>query len=152
MNRSLKIALASLLVLALLVLSVVAAKNAGVGTSSNTTRTVTSQLARTTTAVTPYLGITYLPITPEVAAYYGLAQQDGIYICEVANGSPAYIAGVAPNSIMTRFDGTTLDGDTSIVELLKQHQAGDSVKLSVVRADSTSGKEVTVVLAATPGE
>jgi len=151
MERSLKLAFASLLLLALVVLSAVAAASrTGLTIPSNTTKSVANRLV--TTSAPPYLGITYLPITPEVAAYYGLTQQDGIYICEVANGSPAEMAGVSANTVIIRFDGTTLGSNTPLVELLRKHQIGDSVKLSVVEADSTGGKEVTVVLAATPGE
>jgi S1-C subfamily serine protease len=100
----------------------------------------------------PFLGVEYMAITPQVAAYYNLPLQSGIYVNSVAANSPAARAGITANSIITRFDGTTLDENNTLVEILLNCQVGESVRLSFVPPNSNTEKEVTVVLGSRPGK
>jgi len=126
------------------------AEGLGFAIPSNTAKTVADQLIKNGSVTRPYLGISYLPITPQVAAYYELSRQSGIYVSEVESGSPAANAGIAANSIVTHFDGAELGGDTSLVELLLQHKVGDQVKLTVIEPGTNAEKEVTVTLGQRP--
>ena len=162
MQRAIRVSMASLLLTLLLALGVLSVSSTvrGSGTTDNNSVSVQSDSAKhTADSVTnngasalPYLGISFLPITAQVASYYKLLREQGIYVSDVAPGSPADEAGVEPNSIITRFDGTVLDSKTSIVGLLVKHKAGDSVTLSVVPPNSTSERQVSVVLGSRPGD
>jgi len=127
------------------------AEGLGFAIPSNTVQTVTAQLVSKGSIARPYLGIAYLPITPQVAAYYNLPRQKGIIVTDVVDGSPASKAGIVANSIVTAFDGTELSNDNSLVVLLMKHKVGDSVKLHVVAPYGKSEQDVTVVLGARPG-
>jgi 2-alkenal reductase len=126
------------------------AEGLGFAIPSNTVKQVADQLINKGAVTRPYLGITSMMITPQVAAYYNLSRETGIFVTEVRPGSPADKAGIVANSIITRFDGTELNGDTTLVELVIKHKVGDSVKLTVIPPDSTTEKEVTVVLGTRP--
>jgi 2-alkenal reductase len=128
------------------------AEGLGFAIPSNTVKTVADQLIKSGSITRPYLGIQYMPITPQVAAYYQLSRQSGIYVSQVEAGGPAEKAGLQANSIVTRFDGTELNENTSLVELLMKHKVGDSVKLTIVGPGATTEKEVTIVLGARPAD
>jgi 2-alkenal reductase len=128
------------------------AEGLGFAIPSNTVKSVAEQLISSGSISRPYIGISYQEITPELAAQYNLTREQGIYVSEVASGSPAEKAGIQPNSIITRIDGVELGGDSgsTVVEILGTHKVGDSVKLSVIPPGNSSEQEVTVVLGARP--
>ena len=128
------------------------AEGLGFAIPSNTVKAIAEQLIDTGAASHPYVGISYQAITPEMAAVNNLAREQGIYVTEVAPGSPAGNAGIQPNSIITKFDGVALNTDTAstLVTLLSKHKVGDSVTLTLVAPGSNTETEVTVVLAERP--
>jgi S1-C subfamily serine protease len=126
------------------------AEGLGFSIPSNTVDRVADQLIEDGSVSRPFLGVSYMEITPQIKSYYELSQDEGIFVTEVVPGSPAAKAGIEANSIITRFDGVELGDDTSLVELLMQHEIGDSVKVTVVPPGTTEENEVTVVLGERP--
>ncbi len=106
----------------------------------NTARVVSEQLIQNGHVSRPYLGITWQPITPRVAAIYRLPVQYGVYITDVAANSPASQAGLQVGDIITAIDGTTLDEIHAYINTLFQYSAGDTVTLAVNR----NGRQVQV--------
>lgn len=85
-----------------------------------------------------YLGIETMPVDPTVAAQLGLPRGTGVVIRRVAEGSPA--AGLLqPHDILTKLDDQILVNMAQLTVLVRNHQVGDEVKLTYVRA----GKETT---------
>ncbi len=99
----------------------------------NTARVVSEQLIQNGHVSRPYLGITWQPITPRVAAIYRLPVQYGVYITDVAANSPASQAGLRVGDIITAIDSTTLDETHAYINTLFQYSAGDTVTLTVNR-------------------
>jgi 2-alkenal reductase len=128
------------------------AEGLGFAIPSNTVKTVTQQLIKTGSISHPYIGVTYQVITPQIAAQYNLSRQQGIYVSDVAAGSPAERAGIQPNSIITRIDGVTLGtgNNSTLVSILGKHKVGDSVKVTLLAPGATTEKDVTVVLGERP--
>jgi serine protease Do len=54
------------------------------------------------------LGISYLPVTPELSEYYGLGVDYGALITEVTPGSPADQATLRASDVILSFNGTRL--------------------------------------------
>ncbi len=70
--------------------------------------------------------------------------QDGQAIGSVEPGSPADVAGVQAGDIVIAVDGTTITEDTTFMELLLEHRAGDTVTLTVSRDGAEHDLSVTL--------
>lgn len=73
----------------------------------------------------------------------------GALVQAVESGSPADDAGIEAGDVVVAVDGDRVDGSAALVAVIRQHQPGSQVQLSVVH-DGTP-REVTVVLATRPG-
>ncbi|HKP53517.1 MAG TPA: trypsin-like peptidase domain-containing protein [Chloroflexia bacterium] len=126
------------------------AEGLGFAIPSNTARTVVDQLVSKGAVERPFIGISYQPITPQIAAYYELPREQGILVSEVVADGPADKAGIKAKTIITKFDGVELTSSTSLLEVLMKHKVGDSVQMTILAPDSTNESEVTITLVARP--
>lgn len=126
------------------------AEGLGFAIPSNTVQSITAQLIKSGSIVRPYLGVQYIAIDPQVAAYYNLSVQNGVYVNSVAAGSPAEKAGIQPNSVITKLNGTAIDDTNTLETLLFKYKVGDSVTLTLLPPNSTTPQDVTVVLGQRP--
>ncbi len=106
----------------------------------NTARVVSEQIIQNGHVSRPYLGISWQPITPRVAAVYHLPVQYGVYITDVTANSPATQAGLQVGDIITGIDSTTLDETHAYINTLFHYSAGDKVTLTLVR----NGRQIQV--------
>ena len=120
------------------------AEGLGFAIPINTARVVSEQIIQKGYVSRPYLGITYQPITPRVAAIYRLPVQYGVYITDVASGSPADKAGLQVGDIITGIDTTALDETHAYINTLFQYSAGDTVTLTVMRNNQQVQVQVTL--------
>jgi 2-alkenal reductase len=81
----------------------------------------------------PYMGVSFQPISPEIAARYDLPAEWGAFITNVEPGSPASEAGLEEGDIITRVGDITIDETHSYVNALFTYQPGDQIPLTVVR-------------------
>lgn len=86
-----------------------------------------------------YLGVETMPVDPTVAAQLGLAKGTGVVIRRVAEGSPAASL-LQEHDILTKLDDQILVNMPQLTVLVRNHKAGDEVKLTYIRG----GKESTV--------
>ncbi len=129
----------------------------------NTAIRVMEQLKQSGEVKYAWLGIAGQTLTPEVAEMFGLAVDAGAMIEEVASGSPAETAGLRAGErtvtlqgqdymiggdIITKIDGTAVDGFEDLVSYLASKKPDDDVTLTIVREDETM--EVTVTLGERP--
>ena len=92
----------------------------------------------------PYLGISYQPITPDIAAAYSLPIQWGVYVTQVAVGSPAAQAGLQQGDMISQIDNVPLDATHSYLNTLFTYKPGDQITLSVIRNGQTFQAKVTL--------
>ena len=83
-----------------------------------------------------------MPMLPDLAGTQGALVQ------EVVAGSPAEATGVQVGDIITAVDGTPIDANHRLADVVSQYQPGDRVKLTVWR--SGDAKSVTVTLGENP--
>lgn len=83
------------------------------------------------------LGITYLPITPGLAAYYGLGVDCGALVTEVTPGSSADKAGVEVGDVILSFNGVKLEETVPLLGLMRLCHAGSRVTMEIQRESST---------------
>lgn len=117
------------------------AQNIGFAIPINDVKGLISQVLKSGKFVLPYLGIRYVPLTPDVASQYKLSVQFGAFIAptnstsqpSIASGSPAANAGLQPGDVITAVNGTKINESNSLDSILYQYQPGDTVHLSVLR-------------------
>ena len=128
-------------------------RNSGAGTVAeglgfaipiNTAKAVAEQLIQTGKITHPYLGISFQPITPDIANAYNLPAQWGVYVTDVAAGSPASQAGLQQGDIITSLGGVALDATHSYINTLFTFKPGDQVIVKFLRNGSPSQIQVTL--------
>lgn len=120
------------------------AEGLGFAIPVNTAQAVAQQILEKGYFARPYLGISFQPINPEVAAVYDLPAQWGVYVTRVAQNSPASKAGLQHGDIITKIGDVALDESHSYVNTLFKFQPGDQITLEVVRGNDTMQVEVTL--------
>lgn len=136
----------------------------GFAVPSNTIKKVVPSLIQTGTYQHPYLGITGIDVTPELAQSLGLERSGGFLITGVTKGSPAEKFGLLAGQQSSNFEGRPIiiggdiilkidnkdvrkiDDILSYLEGFKQ--AGDTVKITIERNGTI--REVNLVLSARP--
>jgi serine protease Do len=127
------------------------AENIGFAIPINNVKGLVKSVERTGELQQPYLGVRYVPLTPDYAYVYNLPVNHGAYIAPSQNGQPAIVpgspadkAGLKEKDIIVKVDGQTVGYSNDLASLLSQHQVGDQVKLTVRRGDKTITVNVTL--------
>ncbi len=112
---------------------------------ANTVKRITAELIASGRVVYPYLGLSDSEeLTPGEAHFFRLPVDHGVYVFEVDAGSPADQAGIQADDIITAMDGTEIDEETSLTDVLFQHKPGDTVQLTINRNGSEQTLPVTL--------
>ncbi len=109
------------------------AEGLGFAIPSNIAQNVARNLIETGEARQPFLGIQFEPLNPQLALEQGLSINEGALLRSVVDGTPAQQAGLQVGDVIVGVDGQTVDDRNTLVSLLFQHVAGDTVTLDVLR-------------------
>jgi S1-C subfamily serine protease len=120
------------------------AEGLGFAIPTNTVQAVASTILQKGYVARPYLGISYQPITPDIAAAYRLPAQWGVYITDITANSPASKAGLRQGDIITSIGDTALDETHQYLNILLTYNPGDQVTLGIVRNGQTTNVQVTL--------
>jgi S1-C subfamily serine protease len=114
----------------------------------NRAREVATQLITTGRVVQPWLGITGIAISDELAEALDLHINKGVLVVEVIPGGPASQAGIRGGSgevvagnlrlpvggdVILELNGKPVDDMDSLIRTLRQFRVGDTVKLRIFR-------------------
>ena len=128
------------------------AEGLGFAIPSNRVRAIASQLIEREGQPRPFLGVATQALTPQIASYYDLRGPDGrllsygALVTEVVQGSAADQANLAPGDVILSIDGTRLDENSPLADVMAQYSAGDRIRLEVVR--NGEAQTITVTLGA----
>jgi len=120
------------------------AEGLGFAIPINTAKAVAAQLIQNGSITHPYLGISFQPITPDIATAYNLPAQWGVYVTDVAAGSPASQAALQQGDIITSLGGVSLDATHSYINTLFTFKPGDQVTLQFLRNGKNMQSQVTL--------
>jgi 2-alkenal reductase len=109
------------------------AEGLGFALPVNTAKAVAEQIIQKGYFSRPYLGIQWQTINPYIALRYNLPVQWGVYVTDVAAGSPASQAGLQQGDIITQIGEVPIDETHSFFNALFQYQPGDVVSVGVAR-------------------
>jgi S1-C subfamily serine protease len=127
-----------------------AEQSAGIGFAIpiNTAKAILNDLVTYGRVKRPSMGISGLPIGPELADQMGLAADYGILVMEVAPGSAAERAGIRGGNqraylgnaqillggdLIVAIDGESVEEMQDISRVMNKHRAGDAVTVTVYR-------------------
>lgn len=116
------------------------AEGLGFAIPVNTAQAIAQQIIQKGYFARPYMGISFQPITPDIAARYNLPAEWGVYIMKVVENSPASAAGLQQGDIIVKVGDVALDETHSYVNTLFTFQPGDQITLTILR----NGKKMQV--------
>jgi serine protease Do len=136
----------------------------GFAIPSNIIKKVVPSLIATGSYTHPYIGITGIDVTPDIAKEMGLQEAKGFLITDITADGPAAKAGLHGGDILTDINGRQIElGGDVIVKidnqtvrkiddvltyLEREKQVGDTVQLTVLRDGQL--QQIPVILAARP--
>lgn len=94
------------------------------------------------TAMTHNLGITYLTVTPTLAAYYELGVESGALVTEVGPNSIADKAGVKVGDVILSFNGARLGEGAPLLGLMRACHPQNTIVMEVLRRKSITSVEL----------
>jgi 2-alkenal reductase len=111
---------------------------------SNTVKEIATKLIENGEVIYPFIGIQSGPINEQVATQYNLPVDYGVYVVSVVSGSPADQAGIQQGDIILEINGTKIDANHSLTELLYKYEPGDTVTLKIQRGNNTQDIKLTL--------
>ena len=87
-----------------------------------------------------YIGINMADVSAEISSNYGIPT--GVCVMNVIEDSPAEKAGMKKGDVITKFDGRSISNAKGLKETLSYYAAGETVDVTVQRADDGEYKEV----------
>lgn len=89
-----------------------------------------------------YIGVSYVPITSELAKEKGIKDINGLYVEDAVAGGAAEAAGIKKGDILTKVNGKVITGSPVLSETIGRLRPGDKVNITYKR----DGKEKQVSL------
>ena len=90
----------------------------------------------------PQFGITGVTVTEADSERFNIPQ--GVYVYAVGDGSAAQRAGIQQGDIITAIEGTTITTMDELNEIKNQHNAGDTVTITISRSGQSTELELTL--------
>lgn len=84
------------------------------------------------------LGVTYLTITPSVAAYYDLGVDSGVLVTAVTPSSLADQVGIKPGDVIVSYNTVQLDTEAPLYGMMRSCRPGTNVILEVQTGNTTN--------------
>ncbi|PWH15080.1 MAG: 2-alkenal reductase [Anaerolineae bacterium] len=109
------------------------AEGLGFAVPVNVAQAIAEQIIQKGYFARPYLGISFHPITPEIALRYRLPVQYGAYITRVTPGSPAAQAGLQPGDIIAQLGEVEISENRSYLNTLFAFSPGQQVNVVFFR-------------------
>jgi serine protease Do len=96
-------------------------------------KSVVAQLKSTGKVTRGWLGVTYQPVTPDIARLFGLDRPKGALIADVAKGGPAEAAGIRRGDIIISFNEIAIEDSVELPAIVARTPVGERAKVTVIR-------------------
>jgi len=109
--------------------------NIGVGFAipSNTVKSIIIKLMQHGKVERPFLGITFQPITDEIAKSFNLQDKIGAIVTNVVKNTPADRAGIKVGDIIIKFNNFKLNQSTNLQKLVSESSIERTIPIEIVR-------------------
>lgn len=117
----------------------------GLAIPANEAREVYEAIAHGKPLLRGYLGIEVADLSPVIVRRIGLTS-GGVLVRQVAEKSPAAVAGIKAGDIVLSFDGRPIQTAEEVLDRIRSKKAGEAAKLEVYRNGTKSVIEATAAL------
>lgn len=114
----------------------------------NTVKEIIDELMSKGYVARPYIGVKILDKQTAPRYGYQLHIDKGVYVLQVAIGSPSNRAGITPGDIILKIDGKEVNSVKEAQQIINEHKIGEQIKIEYDRDGSIS--EVTATLQEAP--
>lgn len=120
--------------------------SSGVGFAipSNYAMDIANQIIAGDVPVHPYLGVVVTSVNPFSAEYLGVDEYSGAYVKDVSEDGPAQLAGLQPGDVIVAIDDQPIDTSDALIIMVRSHQVGDNIVMTVIRDDKQIELEATL--------
>jgi serine protease Do len=122
----------------------------GFAIPANMARRISSELIARGSVSRGWLGVSLQPLTPELAASFGVKDRKGALVSEVTPDSPAARGGVKAGDVVLAMNGTPVESPGDLARAVGLARPGTESTLRVSRRGAEQTLKVT--LASAPGE
>lgn len=109
------------------------AQGIGFAIPINTARRIAKEIIAHGRVIRPYVGISGLTLTPEIAQSYDIPYERGVLVMKVAGGSPAHSSGVAAGDVILEVDKQALKNWEDLQHLLQSKKVGEDLEVLIGR-------------------
>jgi len=111
---------------------------------SNSVKQVADALIADGEVAYPFVGISFQNNSPAIAAQADLETDQGVFVIEVREGSPADDASIEVGDVILQVGDFELNAQTTFSEALFNYAPGDTVELTILRGNETLTEEITL--------
>jgi serine protease Do len=109
------------------------AQGIGFAIPVNTAKLILKDLIEKGRVSRPWIGITSMKITRNLAKYYRLPLHEGVLVIQIESSSPADNAGIRKGDIIEQVDGNKITEPSEISVHLRKKQVDDEIMLTINR-------------------
>lgn len=109
------------------------AQGIGFAVPINSAKICTADITTKGTSKRPWLGVLGLTLTQDIARYYSLPVEYGVFVTKVAEGSPAEEAGMSDGDIILEVDNAETRTIEELVKEIRGKRVGDKIRVFALR-------------------
>jgi serine protease Do len=110
------------------------AQGIGFAIPSNMVQQVAGQLRARGKVIRGWLGVGIQEVTADLAAKFGIKENDGVLVNDVFENEPAARAGLKPGDIITKVDGRRVETPAGLSRAVAGLTPGTKIELDVIRS------------------
>jgi serine protease Do len=126
-------------------IAMVGVEGMGYAMSSKTAIPVIEELVQKGYVVRPWLGITVYDVDQWLVFRYDLAVDDGAFVTQVTDGSPAATAGIKPGDVIVSLGGVTITNAQQLTEAIHSQQIGAETEITFWRGATQNTTYATLI-------
>jgi serine protease Do len=85
--------------------------------------------------IRPWLGILGIGLNKEIAQYYNLSVDEGVFITRSFERSPAWAQGITSGDVILKVDGKPVKDMSELAGYVRKQKIGDVIVLSIRRGN-----------------